>query len=68
MSPNNNWSIAAIVLGVIAWVFVLTGPIGVILGLVAKDRRERWATWAIVVAVVGTIAGFIILLPYLNEP
>jgi hypothetical protein len=67
VSANNNLSITAIILGVISWIFVIVGPIGIILGFVARDRRERWATAAIVVAIVGTIAGAIILLPYLND-
>ncbi|MEV7536700.1 MULTISPECIES: hypothetical protein [Streptomyces] len=60
---NNVLSIIAIVLGVIALLFlpIVFGVIGIVLAVVAKTvRRERLAVPAIVVASVGLIGGMVL--------
>lgn len=59
-ATSNVLSILAIVSGVIAVLIlpIIFGPIGIVLGIVAKVRHERLSTIAIIVAVVGMILGF----------
>ncbi|MFJ3582973.1 hypothetical protein ACIPPS_12205 [Streptomyces sp. NPDC090127] len=62
-SGSNVLSIVAIVLGVIALLFlpIVFGVVGVVLGIVAKTvRHERLATVAIVVSAVGLVGGMIL--------
>ena len=55
-------SVAAIVCGAVATLFVpiILGPLGIVLGGVAKARGERLANVALAVAIVGMVAGFVI--------
>ncbi len=62
-STGNALSIAAIVLGVIALIFlpIVFGVVGLVLAIVAKTvRHERLATIAIVVSAVGLIGGMVL--------
>lgn len=62
-STGNGLSIAAIVLGVIALIFlpIVFGVVGLVLAIVAKTvRRERLSTVAIVVSAVGLIGGMLL--------
>lgn len=58
---GNSYSTVAIILGAISlWVFpIVFGPIALVLGAVAKSRKEPKATTAIVIAACGTIFGMI---------
>ena len=55
-------SIIGIVCGVAAVLLlpILFGPIGLILGAIAKSRGERLATVALIVAGVGMVVGFLL--------
>lgn len=59
---SNLFSMLAIVLGVIAVIFfpIVFGVGAIILGAIAKRKQERPANIGLVVAIVGTIAGFIL--------
>ncbi|MFD6250609.1 hypothetical protein [Streptomyces roseolus] len=62
-ATNNVLSIIAMVLGVIALLFlpIVFGVIGVVLAIVAKTvRHERLAVPAVVVAAVGLIGGMVL--------
>ncbi|MEU2549586.1 hypothetical protein ABZ618_29855 [Streptomyces roseolus] len=62
-ATNNVLSIIAMVLGVIALLFlpIVFGVIGVVLAIVAKTvRHERLSVPAIVVAAVGLIGGMVL--------
>ncbi|MFH8259207.1 hypothetical protein [Streptomyces roseolus] len=62
-ATNNVLSIIAMVLGVIALLFlpIVFGVIGVVLAIVAKTvRHERLAVPALVVAAVGLIGGMVL--------
>ena len=61
-SGSNLFSILAIVFGVVAVVFlpIVFGIGAIILAAVALSKKERLAKVAMVVAVVGTIGGFIL--------
>lgn len=62
-SGSNALSIVAIVLGVIALLFlpIVFGVIGVVLAIVAKTvRHERLSTIAIVISAVGLVGGMIL--------
>ncbi len=60
--PGNAFSIAAIVLGAIAFLFfpIVLGPAGLILGAVAKSKGEPKATFAMVLAALGTVGGMVL--------
>lgn len=58
-----GFSIAAIICGLIA-IFLLPyvfGLIGIVLGIVARSRGERWSTWAIAVPIVGFLVGMALI-------
>jgi thiol:disulfide interchange protein len=62
-SSNNALSIVAIVLGVVALIFlpIVFGVVGLVLAIVAKTvRHERLSTVAIVVSAVGLVGGMIL--------
>lgn len=61
-STSNLFSILAIVFGVVAVVIlpILFGVAAIILAAVALSKKERLAKVAMAVAVVGTVAGFIL--------
>jgi len=57
---GNTLSIIAIVLGVVAILVlpIVFGIAAIVCAVVAKTRNERLSTIALVVAIVGTVAGF----------
>ena len=59
---GNGFSIAAIVLGAIAVLFIplLFGVVGLILGAVAKSRGESMAKTGMIVAGVGMAVGMVL--------
>lgn len=60
-APPNTFSYISIVCGILAFVisWLIFGVLAIALGLVARGRRERrWKT-AMIVAVVGTVLGFL---------
>ena len=60
-APQNTFSYIAIACGILAFVisWLIFGVLGIALGLVARGRRERrWKT-GMIVAVVGTVLGFL---------
>jgi hypothetical protein len=66
---GNTLSIIGIVCGVVAVLFlpIVFGPVGIILGIIGKTRNEKLSTIAIVVAVVGMVAGFILGAVVMNQ-
>lgn len=60
-SESNGLAIGGIVLGIAAFFFlpIVLGPIGLVLGIVAKTQGQKSAVTAIVVSSVGTVAGMI---------
>lgn len=61
-SSSATLSIVGIILGIIAVFFVppLFGLAGLACGLVAKSKRQRYATAAIVVSIVGLVLGMVL--------
>jgi hypothetical protein len=59
---GNGFSIAGIILGAVAFLFVpiLLGPAGLILGAVGKSRSERLAIPALIVSACGLILGMLL--------
>lgn len=61
-TPGSGYSTAGIICGAIAFLFfpIVLGPVGLILGAVAKSKGEDKAVIALVVSAVGMVVGFII--------
>jgi membrane protein DedA with SNARE-associated domain len=61
-SSSNTLSTLGIVFGAISFLFfpILFGPIGIVLGAVAKSRGESKATTALWVSILGLVIGMII--------
>ena len=61
-STSNLFSILAIVFGAVAVLFlpIVFGVAAIVLAGIAISKKERLAKIAMVVAVVGTVAGFIL--------
>lgn len=61
-ATGNTLSIIGIVCGVLAVLFlpIVFGPIGIVLGIIARTKGERLATIAIIVAAAGMVLGFIL--------
>lgn len=61
-AQGNTLSIIGIVCGVVAVLIlpIVFGPIGLVLGFVARSRGESLATVAIAVAAVGMVLGFVL--------
>lgn len=61
-TPGNGYSTAGIILGAIAFLFlpIVFGPVGIILGAVAKSKGEDKAVVAMVVATLGLVIGMIL--------
>jgi hypothetical protein len=59
---GNTFSIIAIVLGGISFLFlpIILGPIGIVMSVVGKNKKEKLSTVALIVAIVGTVVGMII--------
>mgnify|MGYP000293530486 CR=1 FL=1 len=60
-TTSNSFSTVAMIMGGIAiWIFpIVFGPIGLVLGAVAKSKNEPKATTAIVIAAIGTVLGML---------
>lgn len=60
--PSNGFSVAGIVLGCLALLFlpVVLGPLAIIMAGVGKAKGERSSTGALIVAVAGTAGGLIL--------
>ena len=62
-SQNSNaLSILAIIFGGISVLIlpILFGPIGIVLGIIAKTRKERLSTVGLIISIVGPIIGAIL--------
>jgi hypothetical protein len=62
-SQNSNaLSILAIIFGGISVIIfpILFGPIGIILGIIAKTRKERLSTVGLIISIVGPVIGAIL--------
>jgi hypothetical protein len=59
---TNAFSIGAIVCGLIAVVIfpIVFGPIGIVLGAIAKSRQEPKANLGLAIAVGGMLVGFLV--------
>lgn len=62
VSPGNGLSTAAFILGAIAFLFfpIVFGPAAIICAAVAKSKSEPNADMALLVAILGTVVGFIL--------
>jgi hypothetical protein len=62
VEAGNGFSIAAIVLGVLATGFlpIILGPTGIALAFVGRSKGEQHAPLAIAVAAAGMVLGFIL--------
>ena len=61
-SQNSNaLSILAIIFGGISVLIlpILFGPIGIVLGIIAKTRKERLSTVGLIISIVGPVIGAI---------
>ena len=60
--PSNLFSILAIVFGVIAILFlpIVFGIAAIVLGAIAVSKKEPLAKIGLTVAIVGTVAGFVL--------
>ena len=60
-STSNGFSIAGIILGAIAFLIlpIVFGPLGLVMGAVAKSKGEPLANRALWVAGIGLIAGML---------
>jgi len=62
-SQNSNaLSILAIIFGGISVIIfpIIFGPIGIILGIIAKTRKERLSTVGLIISIVGPVIGAIL--------
>ena len=61
-STGNTFSIIAIVLGALSFLFlpIVFGPIAIVLAIIAKNKKEKLSTIALVIGIVGTVIGMII--------
>ena len=59
---SNALSILAIIFGGISLLFlpIIFGPIAIVLAIIAKARKERLSTVALIISIVGTVVGFIL--------
>jgi len=68
-AASNGLSIAAIVCGVVAIIFlpIIVGVIGIVLGAIALSRHEPMAKIGLGVAIAGTVLGFVLAAAVLNN-
>jgi len=61
-TAGNGFSTAGIILGVIAFLFfpIVFGPLGIIMGAIAKSKGESKAVVAIAVSAAGLVVGMMI--------
>jgi hypothetical protein len=59
---SNALSILAIIFGGISVIIlpILFGPIGIVLGIIAKTRKERLSTVGLIISIVGPVIGAIL--------
>ena len=59
---SNALSILAIIFGGVSLLFlpIIFGPIAIVLAIIAKSRKERLSTVALIISIVGTVVGFIL--------
>jgi hypothetical protein len=60
-SSGNTFSIIAIVLGALSFLFlpIILGPASIVLAIVGKNKKEKLSTVALIVAILGTVVGVI---------
>ena len=60
-SSGNTFSIIAIVLGALSFLFlpIILGPVSIVLAIIGKNKQEKLSTVALVVAILGTVIGLI---------
>lgn len=58
---SNGLAIGGLLLGIAAFFFlpIILGPLGLILGIIAKSQGQRSAVAAIVTSSIGTVVGLI---------
>lgn len=61
-NPGRVFTILGFIFGGLAILFlpIILGPVGAVLGGVGKYKGDPLGTWAIVVAIVGMILGFVL--------
>ncbi|MBW3665184.1 MAG: hypothetical protein KY469_18985 [Actinobacteria bacterium] len=61
-STSNGFSIGAIACGLLAFVIfpIVLGPIGIVLGAIAKSNNEPKANWGLGIAIAGTAIGMLL--------
>ena len=59
---SNARSILAIIFGGVSVLIlpILFGPIGIVLGIIAKTRKERLSTVGLIISIVGPVIGAIL--------
>lgn len=59
---GNTLSIIGVVCGAVAFLFlpIVLGPVGLVLGFVARSKGERLANVAIIVSALGLIVGMVL--------
>ena len=66
LEPNpqtaNTFSIIAIVLGGLAFIVlpIFIGPAAIILAVIAKNKKEKYANLALTIGILGTVLGMIL--------
>jgi hypothetical protein len=62
VNTGNAFSIAAIVLGCIAFLIcpILLGPAGIVMAAIGMSKHERLATTAMVISILGLVVGMIL--------
>jgi uncharacterized protein YacL len=60
-SSSNGLAIGGLILGIAAFFFlpIILGPLGLVLGIIAKNQGQKSATAAIVTSSIGTVVGLI---------
>lgn len=61
-SAGNTFSIIAIVLGALAFLFlpIFLGPAAIVLAIIGKNKKEKLSTVALIVAILGTVIGVVV--------
>ena len=61
-APGIGLSVGGIICGALAFLFlpIILGPIGIVLGAIAKSKGQRYATLAVVLSIVGMVVGMLL--------
>lgn len=61
-SSSNTFSIIAIVLGAISFLLlpIIFGPASIVLAVIAKNKKEKLSTVALIISIVGTVVGVVL--------